>query len=57
MSIKRFEQTPDSNVSVHRNPGFYVDLWPFRARLPLGTAQFNPITLFPLRPDLPLRSQ
>jgi hypothetical protein len=28
---KRFEQSPDSNVSVHRNPGFHVYVWPLRA--------------------------
>lgn len=38
---KRFEQSPDSNISIHRNPGFYVYVWPLRARLPLGTAQLK----------------
>ena len=38
---KRFEQSPDSNVSIHSNPGFYVYVWPLRARLPLGTAQLK----------------
>ena len=38
---KRFEQSPDFNVSIHRNPGFHVYVWPLRARLPLGTAQLK----------------
>ena len=38
---KRFEQSPDSNVSIHRNPGFYVYVWPLRARIPLDTAQLK----------------
>jgi hypothetical protein len=38
MSIKRLEQTPNSNVSIHRKPGFCAFVWPSRARLPLGTA-------------------
>jgi len=38
---KRFEQTPDSNISIHGNPGFYVLVWPLRARFPQGTAQLK----------------
>lgn len=36
---KRFEQSPDSDVSVHRNPVFHVYVWPLRARPLLDTAQ------------------
>jgi hypothetical protein len=43
---KRFEQSPDSNVSIHQNPGFYVYVWPLRARLPLGTAQLKRSVMF-----------
>ena len=38
---KRFEQSPDSNVSTHNNPVFYVFVWPSRALLSLGTAQLK----------------
>ena len=38
---KRFEQSPDYTVSTIGNPGFYVYVWPLRARLPLGTAQLK----------------
>ena len=41
MSIKRFEQSPDSTVSFQGNPAFYLFVWPLRARLPLGTAQLK----------------
>jgi hypothetical protein len=38
---KRFEQSPDSYVCIHGNPGFCVYVWPLRARLSLGTAQLK----------------
>ena len=38
---KRFEQSPDLNVLIHKNPGSYVYVWPLRALLPLGTAQLK----------------
>jgi len=38
---KRFEQSPDSNVSINGNLGFYVYVWPLRAGLPPGTAQLK----------------
>ena len=38
---KRFEQSPDSNISTIGNPGFYVFVWPLRARLSQGTAQLK----------------
>jgi hypothetical protein len=38
---KRFEQTPDSNISIHGNPGFCVYVRPSRALLSLGTAQLK----------------
>jgi hypothetical protein len=38
---KRFEQSPDANISICGNPAFHVFVWPLRARLPLGTAQLK----------------
>ena len=38
---KRLEQSPDSNISIHRNPVFHVYVWSLRARLPPGTAQLK----------------
>ncbi len=42
---KRFEQSPDSNVSAQWNPGFYVYVWPLRAPRPPGTNLLNPIVM------------
>ena len=40
---KAFQQTPNSNISMCRNPAFYVFVWPLRARHSLGTAQLKAI--------------
>jgi hypothetical protein len=48
MSIKRFEQSPDSNIYIRESPGFHVYVWPLRARLPLGTSQLKRSVMWPL---------
>ena len=38
---KRFEQSPDSNISTHRNPGFRRLRLALTGTIPLGTAQLK----------------
>ncbi len=42
---KRFEQTPDINVLIHKDPAFHLFVWPLRARLPLGTFQLMAVVM------------
>ena len=36
---KHIDLSPNSSISTDVNPGFYVYVWPLRARHSLGTAQ------------------
>lgn len=45
---KRFEQTPDSNVSAQSNSGFYVYVWSLRASRPLRPAQLKTSVMLPM---------